>query len=196
VISTLGREPMSTQSPHAKGSMSRKLRPLAALAMVALIGVGCSDAPDENGSAGNTNADYENAVKFAECMRDNGVSEFPDPDASGRLTIDGVVNGSSLDPSTPAWNEAMGACKDLQPPGFTGDEEVTAEEQEARLEFAQCMRDNGVEDFPDPTEDGPLIDTNRIPSAAGRGARSIPGFDAAAQTCSHAFSDELGLGGQ
>jgi hypothetical protein len=196
VISTLGGEPVSTQSPHAKGNMSRKLRPLAALAVVALIGVGCSDAPDENGSAGNTNADYENAVKFAECMRDNGVSEFPDPDASGRLTIDGVVNGSSLDPSTPAWNEAMGACKDLQPPGFTGDEEVTAEEQEARLEFAQCMRDNGVEDFPDPTEDGPLIDTNRIPSAAGRGARSIPGFDAAAQTCSHALSDELGLGGQ
>jgi hypothetical protein len=28
--------------------MIRKLRPLAALAMVALIGVGCSDAPDEN----------------------------------------------------------------------------------------------------------------------------------------------------
>ncbi len=22
-------------------------------------------------------------LKFAECMRDNGVSEFPDPDASG-----------------------------------------------------------------------------------------------------------------
>ena len=39
-------------------------------------------------------------MKFAECMRDNGVSEFPDPDASGELTIDGVVNGSSLDPSS------------------------------------------------------------------------------------------------
>jgi hypothetical protein len=177
--------------------MSRKLVPLAALAMVALIGAGCSDAPDENGSAGNTNAaNQEQAVKFAECMRDNGVSEFPDPDASGRLTIDGVVNGSTLDPSTAAWKTAIAACKDLQPPGFTGHEEVTAEEQEVRLEFAQCMRDNGVEDFPDPTEDGPLIDTTRIPSAAGRGARSIPGFDAAAQTCGDAFSDELGLGGQ
>ena len=59
-------------------------------------------------------------MKFAECMRDNGVSEFPDPDASGELTIDGVVNGSSLDPSTAAWKKAIGACKDLQPPGFTG----------------------------------------------------------------------------
>ena len=59
-------------------------------------------------------------MKFAECMRDNGVSEFPDPDASGELTIDGVVNGSSLDPSGAAWKQAIAACKDLQPPGFTG----------------------------------------------------------------------------
>jgi hypothetical protein len=36
--------------------MSRKLGPLAALAMVALIGICCSNAPAENGNAGNTNA--------------------------------------------------------------------------------------------------------------------------------------------
>ncbi|MQA75371.1 MAG: hypothetical protein GEU88_13680 [Solirubrobacterales bacterium] len=197
MTSMLGREPGSTQSPHAEGNMSRKLGPLTALALVALIGAGCSDAPDENGSAGNTNAaNQEQAVKFAECMRDNDVSEFPDPDASGGLTIDGVVNGSSLDPSSAAWEAAIGACKDLQPPGFTGDGEVSAEEQETRLEFAQCMRDNGVEDFPDPTEDGPLIDTTRIPSAAGRGALSIPGFQAAADTCTDVYSGELGLGDQ
>jgi hypothetical protein len=177
--------------------MSRKLRPLAALAMVALIGAGCSNEPAENDTGSNTNAaNQEQAVKFAECMRDNGISEFPDPDASGGLTIDGVVNGSSLDPSTAAWQNAIGACKDLQPPGFTGDEDISAEEQRARLEFAQCMRDNGVEDFPDPAPNGPLIDTTRIPSAAGRGARSIPGFDAAAETCTDVYSGELGLGDQ
>jgi hypothetical protein len=175
--------------------MSRKLRPLAALAMVALIGAGCSDAPDENGSAGNTNAaNQEQAVKFAECMRDNGVSEFPDPDASGTLTIDGVLNGSSLDPSSAEWQNAIAACEDLQPPGFTGDEEVTAEEQEARLEFAQCIRDNGVEDFPDPANDAPLVDTNRIPSAATESGMTI--LNAAMQKCGDVYSDELGLGDQ
>ena len=65
--------------------MSRKLGPLAALAMVALIGAGCSNEPAENGGAGKTSADYENAVKFSECLRDNGVEDFPDPDASGSL---------------------------------------------------------------------------------------------------------------
>jgi hypothetical protein len=169
--------------------MSRKLGPLAALAVVALIGVGCSDAPDENGDA-NANPDYENAVKFSECMRDNGVSEFPDPDASGELTIDGVLNGSSLDPNAPAWKAALGACKDLQPPGFTGDEDVTAEEQEARLEFAQCMRDNGVEDFPDPAEDQPLVDTNRIPSSATDGGMTI--LNAAMETCGDLAAEAIG----
>jgi hypothetical protein len=171
-------------------NMSRKLGPLAALAMVALIGAGCSDEPAENGSAGNSNAGQEQAVKFAKCMRDNGVSEFPDPDASGGLTIDGVLNGSSLDPSAPAWKEAIGACKDLQPPGFTGDEEVTDEEQEARLEFAQCIRDNGVKDFPDPAKGEPLVNTNLIPSSAEPGGMTI--LNAAMQKCGDWAADALG----
>jgi hypothetical protein len=175
-------------------NMRSKLGPLGALAMVALVGAGCSNAPAENGtgsSGGNKNAtNRDKAMKFAECMRDNGVSAFPDPDASGGLTIDGVLNGSSLDPSTPAWKEAIGACKDLQPPGFTGDHEVSSEEQEARLEFAQCIRENGVEDFPDPTRDGPLIDTRRIPSAATNGGMTI--LNAAMQKCRDLAAEAIG----
>ena len=188
-------------------NMSRKLRPLAALAMVALIGAGCSDEPAESGNTGTgssagtagstgtggtkTATNREKAVTFAGCMRDNGVSEFPDPDASGDLTIDGVVNGTSLDSSAPAWQEAISACRDLQPPGFTG-RERSAEQQEAALRFAQCMRDSGIEDFPDPAEDGPLIDTTQIPSAAGRGALNIPGFQAAMEECRDPARDALG----
>jgi hypothetical protein len=179
--------------------MSRQLRSLAALAMVALIGAGCgSNAPSETGTASGTdsaNTAREKGMKFAECMRDNGVSAFPDPDASGELTIDAVANGSSLDTNTAAFKKAISACKDLEPPGFIG-QKRSAQKQESALKFAQCMRDNGVRDFPDPTPNEPLIDTNRIPSAAGRGARSIPGFEAATQTCGAIYSRELGLKGQ
>ena len=182
--------------------MSRKLRPLAAVAMVALIGAGCSDGSAENGNTGTASSSGSSgsarttstargkAMKFAQCMRDNGVSKFPDPDPSGELTIDGIANGSSLDPSTAAFEKAISACKDLQPPGFTGTKRG-AKEQDSALEFAQCMRDNGVKDFPDPTNDGPLIDTTRIPSAAGRGARSIPGFQAAVDKCREVLADAL-----
>jgi hypothetical protein len=163
--------------------MSRRL---AAYAVVTLIIAGCSSESAQNTTSNTkpktSSKTSSKAMKFSACMRENGVREFPDPDASGELTLDGVVNGSSLDPDAPAWDKAMSACKDLQPSGFTGTK-ATPKQQDARLEFAQCMRENGIEDFPDPTPDGPLIDTTRIPSAAGRGARDIPGFQAAMDAC-------------
>ncbi|MGH7765472.1 MAG: hypothetical protein ACREOM_13765 [Candidatus Dormibacteraceae bacterium] len=139
--------------------------PLAALAMLALIFAGCSNAPTETSSGNNAAANHEQGLKFAQCMRDNGVSQFPDPDASGALTIEQVVNGTSVDPNSATFQQALTACRDLEPAGFTG-QKRSAQQQEAALKFAQCIRDNGVNDFPDPAPDAPLIDTNRIPSAA------------------------------
>jgi hypothetical protein len=160
--------------------------------MVVLISVGISSARAETGttSTGGTTtvATREQGMKFAQCMRANGVSGFPDPDASGALTIDGVVNGSSLDPSSAAWTKAMGACKDLQPPDFTG-RERSAQEQENALKFAQCIRDNGVTDFPDPAPDWPLVDTNRIPSSAGNGGMST--LNAAMRKCRAFVADQV-----
>jgi hypothetical protein len=151
--------------------------------MVALLSAGCSNAPSGTGtgSSGGTNtaATRQQAVKFAACMRANGVRGFPDPDASGALTIDGIANGTSLDPDSAAFKQAIAACKDLEPPGFMGHKR-SAQEQQAALKFAQCVRDNGVKDFPDPTEDSPLVDTRRIPSAAGDGISRI---NAAMQKC-------------
>jgi hypothetical protein len=177
--------------------MTGKLRPLAALAMVALIGAGCSNAPAGSGgtadgtgggSAAAGNTAREQAVKFSECMRDNGVRDFPDPDASGELTIDGVANESSVNPDTAAFKRAVSACKDLEPAGFTGHKRNAAEQKTA-LEFARCVRENGVKDFPDPTPDGPLIDTNRIPSAAGTGGMTR--LDAATNACGRLVADLL-----
>jgi hypothetical protein len=57
--------------------------------MLALISAGWSNASAETGTGsngGNNNvATYEQAVKLAECMRDNGVREFPNQDASGEF---------------------------------------------------------------------------------------------------------------
>jgi hypothetical protein len=157
--------------------MSRNLRPLAALAFVALLSAGCANAAAQTGNNASNRAQ---GVKFAECMRKNGVREFPDPDASGNLTIDQIANGSSLDTNSAAFQRAISACRDLQPAGFTGSKR-TPEQQKAALQFAQCIRDNGVKDFPDPTEDGPMVDTNRIPSAERPGGMSA--LNAAMQKC-------------
>ena len=165
--------------------MSRRRRPLAALAPIALVALisGCgSSAPAETGTGGGnaTAANAQTAVKFAECMRKNGVSQFPDPNASGKLTIDAVANGSGLNTSTPAFKQAISACKSLEPAGFTGPKR-SSQQQQAALRFAQCIRVNGVPDFPDPTPNGPLVDTNRIPSSAQPGGMSS--LRAAMQKC-------------
>jgi hypothetical protein len=163
--------------------MRPKTWAVAALAIV-VVSAGCGGTrtsggndtaatPDTVSSGVNSTATTRaKAVKFAECMRTNGVSAFPDPDASGALTIDAVANGSSLDTNSAAFTRALSACKDLEPSGFTGHQR-SPQEQKAALEFAQCIRDNGVRDFPDPAKDEPMIDTNRIPSAATPGAMTI-----------------------
>jgi hypothetical protein len=169
--------------------MRRRTWPLAALALIALVALisGCgSSAPTETAASNgghDATANAQQGVKFAECMRHNGVSNFPDPDASGKLTIDAVANGSSLDTSTPAFKQALTACKNLQPAGFTGSKR-TSQQQQAGLEFAQCIREHGVKDFPDPLPNGPLVDTNRIPSTAHPGGMGL--LHTAMQDCSDA----------
>ena len=165
--------------------MSRRHWPLAALALIAMAAVisACgSSAPAEICTGGGKiiAANTQKAVKFAECMRKNGVSQFPDPNASGELTIDAVANSSGLNTSTPAFKQAISACKDLEPAGFMGSKR-SSQQQQAGLKFAQCIRDNGVPDFPDPLPNGPLIDTNRIPSSNSPGGMSS--LHAAMQKC-------------
>jgi len=157
--------------------MTRQLA-LAALAMVAFAGAGCSKATDTTSGAGAEATGK--ATTFSACMRDHGVKDFPDPDSTGQLTIDAVANRSSVDTSSATFTQALSACRDLEPPAFTGTKR-TAQQQETALRFAQCIRDNGVRDFPDPTPDAPLVDTNRIPSAAGTGGMSI--LNAAMRKC-------------
>jgi len=153
------------------------------------------NAPAGTGTGGgiSTTATREQAVKFAECMRKNGVKEFPDPDASGQLTIDAIANGSSLDTNSAAFKQSISVCKDLEPPGFTGGKR-SPEQQNAALKFAQCIRDNGVKDFPDPANGEPLVDTNRIPSSARDGGMSI--LNAAMQKCRGLGANAGASGGQ
>ena len=164
--------------------------------MVALLSAGCSNAAAQTGTGRSATASLrDEAVKFAACMRANGVKQFPDPDASGQLTIDGIANGSSLDTNSAVFKQAISACKDVEPAGFTGHKR-SAQEQANAVKFAQCIRDNGVKDFPDPDPNGPLIDTSRIPSVerAGTPPRNNAVLKAAMQKCRD-FSAGAGVRG-
>jgi hypothetical protein len=169
--------------------ISRQLRRSAALALIALIGVtsaGCgSGAPSQSGAApgvtttttgagGSTKLSArDKAVKFSECIRAHGVSDFPDPNAKNDFEY-----GVSV--SLAVWQKATTACKDLQPPG-TLSSKRTPKQQKEGLQFAQCVRENGVKDFPDPVSGEPLIDTYRIPSSNRPGGMTI--LNAAIDKC-------------
>jgi hypothetical protein len=169
----------------------RKLRPLAALAMAALAIAGCSNAASETGTAsssgtgGNKNLTArDRAVKFAECIRAHGVGDFPDPDAKNQFQY-----GVSVSPAV--WKQATTACKDLQPPGTLSGKR-TPKQQSAALRFAQCVRDHGVKDFPDPVNGEPMIDTTKIPSSNKPGGMTI--LNAATHKCGSIL--KLSAGGQ
>jgi hypothetical protein len=148
----------------ARPRLRRRVRTLLAAVFLALVAAGCSGQPEDTDAGQQGSATAGLAISFSQCMRDNGVEGFPDPDASGQLTVDAVANGTDIDTSGAGFEQALAACRDLQPAGFTGYRR-TDQQQAAALVFAQCVRDNGLTDFPDPGPSDPLIDTNKIPSA-------------------------------
>jgi hypothetical protein len=178
--------------------MSRSLRPLAAVVMVAMVAVisaGCGGTGSSGGTntaatpagtgSGGANTKLtarDKAVKFAECIRAHGVSDFPDPDAKNQFEY-----GVSVSPAV--WKQATTACKDLQPPGTLSGKR-TPKQQSASLRFAQCVRDHGVKDFPDPVNGEPLIDTYKIPSANQPGGMAI--LNAATQKCGKVLGEAAG----
>jgi hypothetical protein len=174
--------------------MDRQRRLLAVLPLIVIAllisACGSSTPTGTAGTGGDgSSAKAGKAVRFARCMRDHGISEFPDPPASGSFTIDEIANGSSLNTNTPAFTQALSACRGLEPAGFTGTKR-SSQQQKAALEFAACMRRNGVPDFPDPAPDSPLIDTNDIPSVNRPGGMSA--LNAAQQRCSSVAAVAIG----
>lgn len=117
----------------------------------------------------------EALLDWAECMRGHGL-DVPDPqvDEDGGVQIrvgrsaggdddegpDGPVAGQALVPGDrDDLEEAMEDCG--EPPRIGGEfsEEDRAEMEERALAFAECMRENGAPDFPDPdfSRDGPGV---------------------------------------
>lgn len=71
---------------------------------------------------GNNGQAFQQMLAYAQCMRDNGVAKFPDPqrDANGGVTM--TINGSALgvDPSSPVFKAAQEACKSKLPGAGNG----------------------------------------------------------------------------
>ena len=89
-------------------------------------------------------------LAFSNCMRANGVPNFPDP-AAGR---GGFPIGAGLNRSSPAFHAAQARCHGLLPSGGLpgpGTQTNPSSQTLAKLvNIARCMRQHGVSQFPDP----------------------------------------------
>lgn len=127
------------------------------------------------GVAAQATSEHQDAVlAYAQCMRENGFAEFPDPTPDGRLQM--RVNPQSA----PRFHAAQQACRDQAPAGFAA-ERLSAEQMEVLLDLSQCMRENGIGGFPDPSSSG-HFDLSDF-SDAGINPQS-PAFEAAMAACS------------
>ncbi len=113
-------------------------------------GMSASSASSESdGASPESPASLEQAgVAFAECMRASGVPNFPDPKAGGGFLFHA---SAGVNPSSPAFKAAQAKCHKLMPGGGPPSTTNPSPQTLARfLRIARCMRQRGVEDFPDP----------------------------------------------
>ena len=107
-----------------------------------------SDAPP-SAQGGSSSSAQTGAAQFAQCMRQNGVTNFPDPQ-NGHFLIGGDVQDN------PHYQSAIQACQHFLGPGGIGGNSQNNGNQQAELAFAQCMQTHGVPNFPDPTAQGAI----------------------------------------
>jgi hypothetical protein len=141
---------------------------------------GDSPSPGGSGGPGQFAMKVQNGAKFAACMRKNGVPNFPDPNSSGTVSIG---PSSGIDPSSPKFRAAQGACRKLLPNGGQPTPAQLAKMQAGALAFSKCMRAHGVTNFPDPTVGAGGIGI-KIQAGSKSGLEpNNPTFRAAQQAC-------------
>ena len=97
-------------------------------------------------------------VDFSRCIRDEGFSDFPDIDSSqifDQASFLRAMQEAGVSFTQPGLASALQACASvfseliaLAPQQDTNAQQV--EREENAVAFSQCMRDQGVDDFPDP----------------------------------------------
>ena len=93
------RETKPGASPSARHASATTLMVFCCALVVAGCGSSSKKPAAQSGAHG--------AIAFSKCMRDHGVTDFPDPGGGG-----GGINlaGTGINPDAPAFRSAQAAC--------------------------------------------------------------------------------------
>jgi hypothetical protein len=147
--------------------MRKSFLVVCVLPLVLVTAAACSNSDDGEGVAsvrGSATPSttpsvsrLDQMIRFTQCMREHGVP-MTDPEVDGDNVRQGRIDkGAAGDKLFPADD----ACKQYRPPQETGP--VVDLKNELARQEARCMREHGVENFPDPNTDG----FNRISEEVG-----------------------------
>ncbi|MFC4337684.1 hypothetical protein [Salininema proteolyticum] len=142
---------------------------LPAAMAVALAACGGGGEGDD-GAEGMTEEDKR--VKYNECLRDNGIDIQDSEGGTGAVTLD--------EGDMEAFDEAKEACEEFEPEPAEGAPQSDEEAYQQMLAYAECMRENGVDDFEDPEPGGAM-------KAMPQEMMEDPTFQAAMEACEKVF---------
>jgi hypothetical protein len=158
----------------------RAIPATAAIIVVALLLAACGGASTTTSTSGNPTGAASSggppknflpdAYKYSACMRNHGVADFPDP------VVSHSGNGTSISirvpeaaGASPQFKSAQQACRSILPAPSKADLAAQAQQQRIHaqdlLAFARCLRNHGINGFPDPNAQGQL--TLQMVQAAG-----------------------------
>jgi hypothetical protein len=175
-------------------AQSPRMGLLVIVAGVALLTAGCSggaadspglgtpasssasSGPGTAAATGGSSA-YKKAVAYAQCMRQHGVPNFPDPLPNGGFGLSPDVTGGTNGQVSPQYQAAEKACAALSPVGSMSPQQQR-QTLSHLLKFSACMRSHGYPNFPDPTvgSDGIVLHIVGFD-------RNSPQFQAAQRAC-------------
>jgi hypothetical protein len=90
-------------------------------------------------------------LAFSACMRSHGVPNFPDPGSNGSIP---KQTAQQLGVSSSRYQTAQTACAQLLPNSGGLSQADIQRSWNGTRNFARCMRNHGVSNWPDPADDG------------------------------------------
>jgi hypothetical protein len=130
----------------------RPLLIVSAFLLASLI-AGCGDKSGAQSEDGDD--PFEQALAYSQCMRSNGVPDFPDPQRDG----DKVKKNVGNDKDSPTMKKAMEACRDKLSQGEADGPDAGSVDQAKLVDWMKCMRGK-LPNFPDAQVSGGTITLN------------------------------------
>jgi hypothetical protein len=123
--------------------------------------------------------------QYSQCVRDHGVAGFPDPVVNnGQMswpTAAGGLNPKQMVQDNPQAEQACRTILDRLPASAQRGQAVTAADLQKLRQFAQCIRQNGIPEWPDPKSDGSFPVSGTPLAAEGKSPRMIAAIQACQQ---------------